>query len=62
MEQVEVNGVLINQYDTEIQQIMDLANVYISGSQAASKFAQTSGALSQAIQGQIKGTKKVSFF
>ena len=61
MEQVEVNGVLINQYDTEIQQIMDLANVYISGSQAASKFAQTSRALSQAIQGQIKGTKKLAF-
>ena len=59
MEQVEIKGVLINQYDTEIQQIMDLANVYISGSQAASKFAQTSRSSFTSNSRTDKSTRKL---
>tara|TARA_B100000073_G_scaffold77832_1_gene58893 strand:- start:920 stop:5047 length:4128 start_codon:yes stop_codon:yes gene_type:complete len=60
-EEIDINGVLHTQYSQSIQDILNLADVYIKGSQAAQKFAQTSRALSQALQGQIKGTKKLGF-
>ena len=60
-EEIKVNGVLQIQYADNIQAILDLADVYIKGSQAQQKFAQTSRSLSSALQQEIKGTKQLGF-